>query len=264
MKKVLAIILCLALVITLAACGKNTESMPDNEQSPTKQETTATTAVNEEQTEITTATSPKEIGKITDPEDGTVLDVDLSIRGEIKDNAPSLNSGDFILEGKTMQLPLAGSALTDEGWHFSENGTAKDTKLKPNTTTNLVSFHIYDADGNEMLLYQAVNDSDSEKSALECQISSFGVDTFSLNESFGDLVLPGGICLFSKAADVIEVFGTPENATNFERVEVFEHSIRYVEHNESGLCYTFSFYSSEDYNGELKSHIRMIKISTDY
>ncbi len=267
MKKVLAALLCVAFVISLVACGKNTQGESGVEKTPTKQETKATETT-KAPTEPTSAkqeaTLPKEENaKIADPEDGTVLNVDIAARGEIKSNAPAMGSGEFILEGKTMQMPLSGAALANEGWHFSDNNTAKDAKLKPNTKTNLISFYIYDADGNEMMLEEAVNNSDTEKTVLECDITKFSIDLFGLSDTFADLILPGGICLYSKAADVIEVFGMPENNSNFESVEVYEDGIRYVEHKESGLCYYFSFYSSEDYNGEANGHIRKIKISMD-
>ena len=256
MKKVVALFLtaCM-LAAVLAGCGAK-NSPAETGKTPVETDTTIP--------EPSTSTNEVTINKIVDPRDGTVLDVDLNVRGEIKSNAPALNAGELILEGTTMQFPFAGSALTDKGWHFSENSTAKDAVLDPNSTTNLVSFYIYDSDGNSLLLRQAINVSDSAKPVLECQISSFRADTFFLYENFGDLVLPGGICLFSKAADVIEVFGTPENNRNFERVEVFEHSIRYVENKESGLCYDFGFYSSEDYDGRLNGQIRSISIYTDY
>ena len=262
MKKVIALLLTVCvLVATLPGCGvKDGAAGNDIPTQTNKSQDEADTNMPEP------STSPTEtdIDKIADPEDGTILDVDLTVRGEIKNNAPVMNSEEFILEGTTMQMPFSGSVLSDNGWHFSENNTAKDSVVAPNSTTNLVSFYIYDTDGNEMILRQAINDSDSEKPVLECQISSFKVDTFSLNESFGDLILPGGICLFSKAADVIKVFGSPKNNGNFERVEVLEHGIRYVENKKSGLCYYFGFYSSEDYNGELNGSIRSIQISTEY
>ncbi len=261
MKKLLLLLLTICvLTVTLIGCGDKNSTTDNDNSMPTNNEIT------ESDTNKNNATSSDEAvaNKIADPEDGTILDVDLTVRGEIKSNAPAINSGEFILEGTTMQLPFNGSALTDKGWHFSENTSAKDTVVDPNATTNLVSFYIYDTDGNEMILRQAINDSNTEKNVLECQISSFEVDTLSLTENFGDLILPGGICLFSKAADVIEVFGAPENNSNFERVEVFEHSIKYVENKQSGLCYRFTFYSSEDYNGEANGYIRSITISTEY
>lgn len=262
MKKVVVLFLtaCM-LVATLAGCGAKDSTAGNDIPAQTDK------AQDETDTNMPEPSTPSTeviIDKIADPEDGTILDVDLTARGEIKSNAPAMNSGEFILEGATMQLPFAGSALTDKGWHFSENSSAKDELLDPESVTNLVSFYIYDANGNEMLLYQAINNSDSAKPVLECQISSFAADTFSLNETFGDLILPGGICLYSTAADVIEIFGTPENNSNFENVYVYEHGIYYVENKGSGLCYYFSFYSSEDYNGELNGHIRSVRISTDY
>lgn len=262
MKKVVTLLLAVCmLAVTLAGCGAK-DSTAENYMPSQTDKTLDETAT--KMPESSSSSSEVTVNKIVDPEDGTILDVDLNVRGEIKSNAPAMNSGEFILEGTAMQIPFAGSVLSDKGWHFSENNSAKDTVIDPNSTTNLVSFYVYDADGNEILLYQAINDSDAVKPVLECQISSFAVDTFSLNETFGDLILPGGICLYSKAADVIEVFGAPENNSNFERVEVFEHGIKYVENKESGLCYYFSFYSSEDYNGEANGYIRSIRISTDY
>ena len=262
MKKVVVVLLVVCmLVATLVGCGAKNSTVGNDVPPQTDKEQVETDT---KMTEPSTSSNEVTINKVVDPEDGTILDVDLTIRGEIKSDAPAMNSGEFILEGVTMQLPFAGSALSDKGWYFSENSSAKDTVIDPNSTTNLVSFYIYDTDGNEMLLYQAINDSDSAKPVLECQISSFAADTFSLSETFGDLILPGGICLYSTAADVIEIFGTPENNSNFENVYVYEHGIYYVENKGSGLCYYFNFYSSEDYNGEANGHIRSVRISTDY
>ena len=262
MKKVIALLLAVCmLAVTLAGCGAK-DSTAGNEiptQTDKTQDKTDTTI-----SEPSISPTEVAIDKIVDPEDGTTLDVDLTVRGEIKSNAPAMNSDEFILEGTTMQLPFAGSVLTNQGWHFPEYTSAIDTVIDPNSTTNLISFSVYDTDGNEMLLYQAVNDSDSAKPVLECQISSFAADTLSLNETFGDLILPGGICIYSTAADVIEIFGTPENNSDFESVYVYESGIYYVENKVSGLCYYFSFYDSEDYNGEANGYIRKIRISTDY
>ncbi len=262
MRKVVALLLAACmLAVTLAGCGAKNNAVENELPTQTDKVQVETDT---KMTEPSTPSSEDTINKIKDPKDGTILDIDLAVRGEIKSNAPAMNSGEFILEGVTMQLPFAGSALSDKGWQFSENSTAKDAVIDPKSTTNLISFYIYDTDGNEMMLYQAINESDSAKPVLECQISSFEVDTFSLNQAFGDLILPGGICLYSTAADVIEIFGTPENNSNFENVYVYEHGIYYVENKESGLCYYFSFYSSEDYNGEANGYIRSIRISTDY
>lgn len=262
MKKIVGLLLTISmLAAVLAGCNmKNSAAESDTLLQTEKIQ-------DETDTKIPESSSPSSevtINKIVDPEDGTILDVDLTVRGEIKSKAPSMTTGEFILEGTTMQLPFDGVALSDKGWHFSENSSAKDTVIDPNSTTNLVSFYIYDTDGNEMLLYQAINDSDSAKPVLECQISSFRADTLSLDETFGDLVLPGGICLYSTAADVIEIFGTPEKNSHFESVYVYESGIYYVDNKDSGLCYDFRFYDSEDYNGELNGYIRSIRISTDY
>ena len=206
MKKVVAFLLAICmLAVTLIGCDAKDSTAGNDIPTQTDKEQVETDT---KMTEPSTSSNEVTINKVVDPEDGTILDVDLTVHGEIKSNAPAMNSGECILEGTTMQLPFAGSALSDKGWYFSENSSAKDTVIDPNSTTNLVSFYIYDTDGNEMLLYQAINDSDSAKPVLECQISSFAADTFSLNETFGDLILPGGICLYSTAADVIEIFGT--------------------------------------------------------
>lgn len=261
MKRIVVMLICVVLVFCMAACGApaekaNTEAMPQQNQTSTQG---------------TQANNPQNTGTATQPTTGnttseirTTLKVDLTKRGEIKSNAPSKNSDEFVLEGTTMRLPMEGSALSAQGWTYSENSTAKDKLMDPGKTTNLVSFYLYDTDGNEMMLNQAVNNNSTAKPVLECQITSFTMDTFSLNEDFGDLVLPGGISLFSTAADVIAIFGEAENNADFDSVEVGEHYVKYVENKTSGLCYFFSFYSAEDYNGELDGNIREIRISTDY
>ena len=200
--------------------------------------------------------------KISDPEDGTVLEIDLSKKGDIKDDAPDINSNKIIFENKDIELPFSASVLFDNGWHFSSNTDAAEKLMKPNSTTDLISFYLYNENGDEIMLRQAINNSDSEKRVQECDISAFYVDTTQITESFGDVILPGGICLTSTAADVISVFGKPENNKYFENVYVYDDGITYENHKESGYTYSFHFYNEEDYDGELNGYIHKLTIES--
>lgn len=267
MKRLITTLLCVALVVSLAGCVKvELTGMNTGTEAPQAQDTSSAATSNEEPQEGTTNPSKPEVSvdeKIEDPDDGTVLDVDLTKRGQIK-SGPDMSANEFVLDGITLELPFAASKLFDKGWHFSENSTAAEELLDPNTTTNLVSFYLYNSDGSSIMLEQAVNDSDTAKPVGECDISAIGIHTYELTEAFGDLILPGGICLYSTAADVVSVYGTPENNEYFESVTVSEHGIGYIDHKDTGLSYSFHFYDSEDYDGQLEGQIASVSITTDY
>lgn len=266
MKRILMPVLCFVLVLSMVACGGANQPAEEqgNVQAPVQE------LVEEDQQEEQSAEEPKKEeqpaveGKVVDPEDGTELTVDLTKRGKIENSAPAMNSGEFILEGVTLSLPFAASKLMDNGWHFSENSTAGEELMDAQATTNLVSFYLYDDDGNEILPMQVINNADTAKTFAECEVTELKVHASEVGESFGGLILPGGICMNSTAADIIEVFGMPENNPYFDTVFVSDDGIQYIDHKETGFSYIFSFYTAEDSEGELNGNIYSVMIEMEY
>lgn len=266
MKKMFSFLMCLALVTSLAACGENEQ--PDSDKNSSVQTTgqkkieEATNTANE-----TEETEPTEEKIISDPATGTVLKVDLSVKGEIKENAPDMHANQFLLNGVTVEMPIAMSSFYDLGWSIPESHYVqiKDELLEPERTTALISYFLTDPEGNKIDLIRVVNEADTEATIDACAVSEFQMTTsYYQEEWFDDLILPGGICLRSTAADIIAVFGEPENNPYFNKVSVSEAGISYKDHKDNGLSYYFSFYDNEDWNGELEGKIYALRIEKDY
>lgn len=261
MKKI-SLLLALMMVLTMILCG--CQSNPDADErdssADVKQEQTDDNAEDEDDADKAQTGGKKEFGGIVDPEDGTKFEIDTTIRGTIEENAAAVTSSEIVLDGIKIQLPFAASVLIDNGWSFPSSATAQENLLRANATTNLISFYAYSENGDELSLLQAVNNADTEKSIQECDITSFELSTISLTEDFGDCVLPGGISLYSTAADVLSVYGTPENNAYFETVYVYENGLRYENCKETGYSYSFRFFDEEDYEGQLEAKMRSVTV----
>lgn len=60
-------------------------------------------------------------------------------------------------------------------------------------------------------------------------------------EDITDFVLPGGIIADSTAADVLSVFGNPNEAEGFESGYNLDDQLSYENNDKSGLSYHFTF-----------------------
>ncbi len=263
MKKLLSFFMCLALVTSLVSCGKN-------EQAHLSEDNSVLTTVQKEETSDT-ATETKETEavekSIFDPENGAVLKINLSVKGEIKENAPDMHANQFLLNGVAVEMPIAISSFYDLGWSIPESHYVqiKDELLEPERTTSLISYYLTDTVGNKIELIRVVNEADTEATIDACAVSEFIMHTsYYQEEWFDGLILPGGISLKSTAADIIAVFGEPENNPYFNKVSVSESGISYKDHKDNGLSYHFSFYDSEDGSGELDGKIYALRIEKDY
>ena len=258
MRKILCILLSTLFLLSLAACGSKANSAPDGNTNPPTEAT--------ENTDIPeTTTPPTEVPAtktISDPENGTVLNVDLTVRGEIKANAPDIHSNQFILEEYSVEMPIPIATLKELGWAFPEAkyNALKDQLLKPERTTTFVSADLKDEDGNIIVLQRVYNSSPEEKPFDDCALSEFLLYDYNFNDTFGGITLPGGICMNSTAADVIAVFGEPENNPYFARVSVSESNISYYDHCDTDISYSFSFHNTDQKNGQ----IYCVHITWDY
>ena len=241
MKKLFALLLCVVLVLSCTACANDTATTPSTQSS-----TTSSTPKDTEPSTPTQTTDPEpkpEPIVITDPSNGTALAVDLTSVGVIEKKAPSMTSASFMLEELTLQLPFVPSELAPFGWN-EPFGMDEAQFVDAEATLPLANFELCDDDYNAITLLTARNDSDTEQSILDCQITSFSMSQNSITDTFGGFSLPGGIGFKSTAVNVVNVYGMPQDNANFERVEVGANYIRYINQTDSGLSYTFAFDST--------------------
>lgn len=237
MKKVLAIILMMTIIVSLfAACGNDaTTNTPDDVNNDNIQTNQTENDENNKQP------AQNDTNKIVN-DDGEEFIVDTSVKGSIKDDAESINSKKIVLDGITYDLPCAVSQFFDDGYRLGKNMTFEDA-FDANSTTNLVSFHMYNKDDRNFINFRQIfNNSDSEKTLKECLLTGLQISVYDINsdDSF-DFVLPGGITKSSTAADVLEVFGNPNGNANFEYGYNLDDQLTYKNHNESHMTYHFSF-----------------------
>ena len=161
----------------------------------------------------------------------------------VKDAAP-LGSNTVVLDGKSYEFPLRVSALLEDGWAFS-SGFEFENEFDANATTNLISFYLV-KDGNEIELDSVYNDSDEVSEIEDCLLTGFRIDYFDIDEG-SEFVFPGGITIESTSLDVLNIFGNPNNNSNFERGYNLDHQLTYENHKESNLRrYSFTFRDESD------------------
>ncbi len=170
--------------------------------------------------------------------------VDLTARGEVAEDAAEITEKTVIINGHSYTLPVHYSDLIDNGWNLPEGYTFVN-RYQPNTTTQLVGFFLEDGNGGKLLIGQAKNPTDEEVGLENCLIGSLSCN----NVNTVDFVLPGGITANSTAADVIEIFGNPEDSEHFAWVSFDEDTLIYHENVASGVSFYFNFES----NGRIKS-----------
>lgn len=270
MKKIISVLLCLILVMSFVGCGENAEQNVDDsdkaQSSQPTEDSESSTETNQTDDEVIPETEPVPL-VISDPNNGTILEIDLSIRGEIRTDAPDIHTNQMILNGVTVEMPIQMSAMYASGWYMPESyyEQIKDSLLKPNKTTSLISYFLKNEEDQRINLLRVFNEANTEATIDSCAISEFSIGTnyFYNDRMIADLILPGGICMKSTAADVIAVFGMPENNPYFNQVAVSESGISYYDHKDTGVSYHFSFYS-KDRSSEWEGYISTLRIVKDY
>lgn len=225
-------IFCIAMAIVLlavsfTACGKKDETSNTDVDKATNNSSSS----NETSDNTTT-------DKLVS-EDGDEFIVDIITKGEIEENAEGINSNKFTVAGTSFTLPCNTSNLFDAGWTIKSNMTF-DNFFEGKTETSLVSFEIDSPDNDaEISLSSIYNDSEENKPLEECQLTGVKMDPYYFENA--DFVLPGGITKNSTAADVLSVFGNPNDNSNFEYGYNLDDQLTYENHNNTSLTYSFTF-----------------------
>lgn len=239
MKKLTVILISLMLIGTVfASCGgnENTDVNEDtNEPVASTEETKASAEEN--------AVSDKIIN-----DEGEEFIVDTTVKGTIKEGASSIDNSNVVLCGKEYNFPIKISELIADGWYFPENQVIEND-VDPESYARTNGIYLFDGNGSEITIGEVYNELTEAAAIEECYISDL-----SLNiawEDITDFVLPGGIVAGSTAADVLSVFGNPNNADGFEWGYNLDDQLSYENNKTSGLTFHFTF--NDD--GTAYSHI---------
>ena len=220
----ISLIMIISMAITITGCGGNN---------------------NQEKTENTSKISTENKKIVND--DGEEFIIDTTKKGEIKKDAESLNSDVVVLLGKEYTFPIKMSELFDNGWRLN-NGYEYQTEFDANTTTDLLSYYLVDDEsGKEITLGKITNNSSEKKDIKDCWLTDFEVDQNSIDVAEDDFIIPGGITFKSLAADVLSVYGNPNNTDEFTGYSYSQSkSLIYSKQKSSGISYTFSFYDDDN------------------
>lgn len=232
MKKILALLLAITMMGLFSGCANKTEVTDDNVtlQSAEKNDVLENEDVPEKNVEST--------GIVND--DGEVFTADLTTKGEIIENAEPISSNNIIIQGVTYTFPIEMSKLINNGWRLRD-GFEYDNEFEPNSETNTISYYMVHDSGAEISIDRVKNESDEVKGLEDCKVTRLGIYSYDVVDT-KFLVVPGGICIGSKAADVVSVFGDPNKTTDFVGYSYsLDDQLTYVEHKTSKMVYIFTF-----------------------
>lgn len=243
MKKLLAIILTITAIATLfSSCSNNDTTNDSNNNEQVNQNNEDVQSENNQADDTTKNTSASNTNNKIINDDGEEFIVDTSVKGSIKTGAESIDSNKVIINGVTYEIPCMTSELFNNGFYLSDNMTFEN-EFDANASTNLISFDLYNDEGNFIDLSQIYNNSDSTKTLEECLLTELRIDVDEITyaDAAFDFVLPGGITKDSTAADILEIYGNPNSSDVFKNGYNLEHQLTYNNHNSSHMSYSFCF-----------------------
>ena len=210
MKKIFSITL--ALMLLLTACGA---------------EPTAT--------ESTTAPTEGEAPIVN--HSGKTFSCDLTAHGTVAADPAPVDSNSFTLCGKTYTMPIPVSQLIADGWKQGSGGSMTFT---PGQKMTMIGYYLTAPDGSKIDLLAVYNDTDQTQTLEGTVIVSLRLHDNNV-KSPTQLTIPGGICLASTAADVLEAFGRPDSTSLFKEYNNGEDVLFYGWPGDLPLEYQFNF-----------------------
>lgn len=233
MRRALTFCLSLLVLLTLVACGE-----PTPQDDPTEGTTTTTTTA-------TTTTTNEDATTSTDEGDTipTGLTVNTQATGAVKPDAATVGAKTITVGGKTYDFPCRVGDLMADGWYLSDKVTTDNFLAK--TSTTLMGYFLYhnEASGvvSEFQMGVVYNDASTNQDLRECWLTCAAFFVNTGDQGTEDFLLPGGINKSSTAADVLAVFGEPDNNPQFEIAFAMEDQLSYHNHKDNGLTYYFAF-----------------------
>lgn len=168
---------------------------------------------------------------------GTQFTPPLTRHGQVAEDAAPVDSSTFSLCGKTYTMPIRISDLIADGWKSSASDTIK---FKAKTRTQLIGYTLTAPDGSQLDAKAIYNDSDQDLPMDQTLLVSFWINDQKVKDG-SKLVIPGGICPDSTAADVVTLYGRPDATSLFREHNNGENTLYYGYPGDLPLEYQFSF-----------------------
>lgn len=168
---------------------------------------------------------------------GKVFSCDLSVHGTVAADPAPVDSNSFTLFGKTYPMPIPVSALIADGW---KQGSGGSMTFQPDQRMQMVGYYMTAPDGSKIDLLAVYNDTDQPQTLDGTVIVSLRIHDNNV-KSPTQLTIPGGICLASTAADVLEAFGRPDSTSLFKKYNNGEDVLYYGFPGDQKLEYQFNF-----------------------
>ncbi len=173
------------------------------------------------------------------------LEINTEARGIVKAGV-SLSSTEIIIAEQAYTFPIRISELLDNGWYYRDSqaeSSVFEAKLEYDVSGYMLWHNGLPGTDNSGLsgvdLERIYNDTDKTQYTQDCLATQ--IDLYGPLASYCDFVIPGGITRNSTAADVLAVFGNPQNNASFLSGDSGSTSLHYTEHKESGLSFGFLF-----------------------
>lgn len=207
MKKLLCITL--ALMLLLTACGTE----PNDE-----------------------TTAPAGDGPIIN-HSGKEFSCDLTVHGSVAAVPVPVDSNSFTLYGKTYAMPIPVSELLADDWRLGSSGSMT---FQPDQRMQMVGYYMTAPDGSRIDLLAVYNDTDQPQTLEGTVIVSLRLHDNDIKSPI-QVTIPGGICLASTAADVLDAFGRPDSTSIFKKYNNGEDVLYYGHPGDLPLEYQFYF-----------------------
>ena len=198
MKKYIISIVMILSLLFVTACN--------NEKKDTEGATEPTTI------EITTEQADKD--QIRDKKTGVVFGVDKDTKGIQSSSLTDHDSGKIMLDQSTYYFPLVFSQFTGDGWTYFDNQDKQIDDVYDATSGKGSVDIVFRNNGISFIVKHIGFVADPGGFAGESIITDIILQGSGNNETFS-WVLPGGITEKSTAADILSVFGDPNNTEYF-------------------------------------------------
>lgn len=174
-------------------------------------------------------------------EEGVTFDVDLIRKGKLAENAESIDSDYIVINNKKYRFPIPVSDMISDNWWIA--GKYSSEKIEANSLTSLLGdFKLYSLEGVYISMHKLCNETDEDKSMEDTILTEFSISRDEETGEFSaDFILPGGIIPESTAADVVSVYGDPNDPLEFDFGKSDSDSLKYIYNYSSKNNYHFAF-----------------------
>ena len=224
MKKQLLLIVLIILILS-ASCGKNHQGI----ETPTENNAT----------ETTTEASNDEL--IKNHTTGEIFNVNTEIKGAKSTSLTDKNSVEVMIGESNYYFPFVVSRFEQEEWEYLNHQGAVIDNIYEETNVDKSVDIVFRKNETSFVVKQFGMLEEPSGYAGESIITDI-ILLAGKDQNVSSWVLPGGITAKSTAADVLSVFGDPNNTKTFSAESGnTENSLIYISEEKTGLSYSFNF-----------------------